>query len=90
MRAQVLAGESIASNTTQYTGERYYIFKTRDKKGDKTETAISLHNALTYLTNAYPNIQQTAITAAAKGLRFELAEKIAKRTAAAINKRRAA
>jgi len=90
MRAQVLAGETNVWNTTQYTGERYFISKTRNRRGLKTETVMMLHNALTYLTNAYPTLLQTASAAAARGLRFELDDKIAKRTAQAIAKRRAA
>lgn len=90
MRAKVLSGESIAWNTAKYTGERYFVFKTRLKRGNKTETVLSLNNALTYITNAYPTILQTASAAAISGLRYELGNQIAKRTAQAIAKRRAA
>ena len=84
MRARVLAGES------NMVGEHYAVRTTRTRAGGKLETAATLHNALTYLTNAYPTILQTASAAAARGLRFELDDKIAKRTAQAIAKRRAA
>jgi len=90
MRAQVLAGETNVWNTTQYTGERYFISKARNRRGLKTETVMTLHNALTYLTNAYPNMAVTAMTAAAKGLQFELANQIARRTAQAIQRRKKA
>lgn len=84
MRGRVLAGE------VNLIGQYYAVKTTAMLKGRKQEVTMVLHNALSYLTNAYPNITQTAMAAAARGLQFELSEKIAKRTAQAIAKRRAA
>jgi hypothetical protein len=83
MRARVLAGES------NMVGEHYAVRTTKTRAAGKLATTAVLHNALTYLTNAYPTILQTASAAAARGLRFELDDKIAKRTAQAISKLRA-
>jgi hypothetical protein len=85
MRAYVLARGSF----TTIQGDHYSLVQKALNYTRKRTVVLDMVNGLTYLTNAYPNILQVSAAAAQKGLEYELRNQIAKRTAQAINKRRA-
>ena len=90
MRAQVLAGALNIESGSSWSGERFAVKAGTTRSGYKLTKYVSLHSMLTYLTNAYPTIAQTAMNAARDGMAYELRNQIAKRTAAAMQRRRAA
>ena len=86
MRAYVLSKGLL----TTISGGHFSLAKKYLNYPQKKTVVLDMVNGLTYLTNAYPNILQQAANAAKSGLEYELRNQIAKRTAAAIAKRRAA
>jgi hypothetical protein len=90
MRAQVLAGGLNVENGSSWTGERFAVKAGTMRSGYKLTKYVTLHSMLTYLTNAYPTIAQNSMAAAKAGLQYELKNQIAKRTAQAMRRRKAA
>ena len=56
--------------------------------GGKGEFVLRLHNKLSYMLKAYPNIAQTAVDAAVRGLEYKL-NQAAERAAARANRQAA-
>jgi hypothetical protein len=75
---------------TTINGGHYSLMKKYLNYAQKRTVVLDMVNGLTYLTNAYPNILQQAANASKSGLEYELKNQIAKRTAQAMQRRKAA